>query len=123
MVNLKEAVFPVAIKLPDGTIIYSTHTCNLGIPWLPHEMTEAYIIPGLARSSLISTKKFYDAGCKVVFDKTECRVHYKGEMVLSGEKDTKLSMWQLPINPISKDNTHHISNNSCGTCINPSAAR
>ena len=53
VVNLQEAEFPVAIKLPDGTIIYPTPTCNLDIPWLPHEMTEAHIVPGLAHSSLM----------------------------------------------------------------------
>ena len=29
VVNKKVAEYPIAIKLPDGTIIYSTHTCNL----------------------------------------------------------------------------------------------
>ena len=75
VVNVKAAEFPIAIKLPDGSIIYSTHTCNLDIPWLPEEMTEAHIVPGLQHSSLISTKKFCDAGCKVVFDEQECRVY------------------------------------------------
>ena len=103
-VNIKVAEFPIAIKPPDGSIIWSTHTCNLAIPWLPHKMTEARIVPGLAHSSLISTKKFCKAGCKVVFDETACRVYYKGELVLSGGRDKKTEMWQLPINPVSKNN-------------------
>ena len=68
VVNLERAKFPIAIKLPDGKIIYSTHTCNLNIPWLPHAVTEGHIFPGLAHSSLISTRKFCDAGCRVAFD-------------------------------------------------------
>ena len=102
VVNKKVAEYPVAIKLPDGTIIYSTHTCNLDIPWLPDVMTEAHIVPGLAHSSLISTRKFTDAGCTVVFD-DECRVYYKGKLVLSGGKDPRTNMWKLPINPTSKE--------------------
>ena len=43
-VNIKVAEFPIAIKLPDGSILWSTHTCNLDIPWLPHEMTEAHVV-------------------------------------------------------------------------------
>ena len=105
VVNMKVAEFPLAIKLPDGAIIYSTHTCNLDIPWLPQEITEAHIVPGLAHSSLISTRKFTEAGCKVVFDKYECRVYYQGEMVLSGGKDKVSGMWKLPINPINKNNS------------------
>jgi hypothetical protein len=103
-VNVKIAKHPIAIKLPDGSIIWSSHTCNLDIPWLPTEMTEAHIVPGLDHSSLISTKKFCEAGCKVVFDEAECRVYYKNELVLCGGRDKKTEMWQLPINPISKNN-------------------
>ena len=103
-VNIKIAELPIAIKLPDDSIIWSTHTCNLDNPWLPHEMTEAHIVSGLAHSSLISTKKFCEEGCKVVFDEEECRVCYKDELVLSGGRDKKTEMWQLPINPVSKNN-------------------
>ena len=67
-------------------------------------MTDAHIVPGLVHSSLISTKKFCEAGCKVVFNETECRVYYKDELVLSGGRDKKTEMWQLPINPVSKHN-------------------
>ena len=104
VVNVKAAEFLIAIKLPDGSIIYSTHTYNLDIPWLPKEMTESHIVPGLQHSSLISTKKFCDAGCKVIFDEQECRVYYKGELVLSGGRDERTRMWKLPINPVSKTN-------------------
>ena len=40
-----------------------------------------------------------------MFDETECRVYYKGELVLSGGRDKKTEMWQLTINPVSKNNT------------------
>ena len=103
-VNVKVAAHPISIKLPDGSIIHSSHTCNLDIPWLPKEMTEAHIVPGLDHSSLISTKKFCEAGCKVVFDEEECRVYYNNELVLCGGRDKKTEMWQLPINPVSKNN-------------------
>ena len=55
-------------------------------------MTEAHIVPGLAHSSLISTKIFCEAGCKVVFDETECRVYYKDKLVLTGGRDKKTEM-------------------------------
>lgn len=102
VVNMKVATHPVAIKPPDSTIIYSTHTCNLDIPWLPDTMAEAHTVPGMANSPLILTRKITDAGCKVVFDRLEYRVLYKGERVLSGGKDAKSNMWKLPINPTSK---------------------
>ena len=68
IVNKREAEQPVTIKLPDGTLIYSTHIGNLDIPWMPDSMTTAHIMPGLSHSSLISTKVFCDAGYKVTFN-------------------------------------------------------
>ena len=47
---------PITIILPSGRSIKHTHTCNLDIPWPPHEMIEAHIVPELAHSSLIKTK-------------------------------------------------------------------
>ena len=104
IVNKRIAQFPIAIKLPDGKIIRSTHTGNLDIPWLPHGMTECHIVPGLAHSSLISTRKFCDAGCKVSFDEDECRVYYKGQLVLTGDRDPCTTLWRLPLNPRSPQN-------------------
>jgi hypothetical protein len=74
MVNKQIEKRPISITFPNGKVIQSTHTCNLGIPWLPSEITEAHIVPGLAHASLISTRKCCDAGCKAVFDLQECRV-------------------------------------------------
>ena len=67
-------------------------------------MTEAHIVPGLAHASLISTRKFCDAGCKVVFDEKECSVYFKGKLVLVGGRDKATGLWQLPINPTGKAN-------------------
>ena len=50
VVNKQVAERPIAIKLLDGGIIRSTHTGNLDIPWLPNQMTECHIVPGLAHS-------------------------------------------------------------------------
>lgn len=98
-VNIRRATDPIHVTLPDGSKIHSSHTCNLDIPWLPSHLTEAHILPGLAHSSLISTRKFCDAGCQVVFDQHECRVYHQGDLVLLGGRDKKTGLWQLPINP------------------------
>ena len=90
----------------------STHTCNLDIPWLPNHVTEAHIVPGLVHASLISTRKFCEAGCKVIFDANECRVYYKVNLVSEGGKYKNMALWKLPINPTAnpthKQQGHHI---------------
>ena len=100
--NVKVATAPISITLPNGKTIKSTHTCNLDIPWLPSSVTEAHIVPGLSHSSLISTRKFCEAGCKVIFDVNECRVYYNKKLVLSGGRDPRTGLWQLPVNPTIK---------------------
>ena len=100
--NVQVATSPIRITLPNGKTIKSTHTCNLDIPWLPSSVTEAHIVPGLSHSSLISTRKFCEAGCKVIFDVKECRVYYNNKLVLSGGRDPRTGLWQLPVNPAIK---------------------
>ena len=52
-------------KIPDGSLIYSTHIGKVDIPWMPDSMTVAHIMPDVSHSSLISTKVCYDAGSKL----------------------------------------------------------
>ena len=72
---------PISINLPDGSVIKSTHTCRINIPWLPESATRAHIVPGLAHTSLISIAVLCDAGCKVTYDDDECKVYFKGKVV------------------------------------------
>ena len=77
-----------AITCPYGTVMWSIHTCNLEIPWLPIEMTEAHIVSYLAHASLTSTHKFSKVGCQVVFSEEACRVYYNGKcFVVRGRED------------------------------------
>ena len=99
VVHKRLAIKPIHITLLNGKIIKSTRTYNLDIPWLPNHMTEAHIVPGLAHSSLISTQKFCDAGCKVSFDEQESRVYYKNRLVLVGGRDKETRLWKLLTNP------------------------
>ena len=93
---------PLQITLPNGQMIQSTHTCNLEILWLTNTVTEAHIVPSLSYSSLISTRKFIDLGCKVIFDIDEYRIHYKGVLVLTGKTDRTTGLWNLSTNPREK---------------------
>ena len=106
-VNVVPAKNPINILLPNGKRIQSTHTCNLDIPWLPAHITEAHIVPSLSHASLISTRKFCDAGCTVVFDEEECRVYHEDKLVLTGDRDPNTKLWRLPINPIINTHTNH----------------
>eukprot|EP00804_Cyclotella_cryptica_P006988 CCRYP_007119-RA/>CCRYP_007119-RA protein AED:0.63 eAED:0.16 QI:0/0/0/0.5/1/1/2/0/878 len=99
VLNRHPALKPLSIRLRNGKHIVSTHTCNLDLPWLPHSITEAHIVPGLSHSSLISTRKFCDAGCHVTLDQHVCRIYYQGALVLTGTRDETTGLWKVPIHP------------------------
>eukprot|EP00804_Cyclotella_cryptica_P024014 CCRYP_020050-RA/>CCRYP_020050-RA protein AED:0.24 eAED:0.19 QI:0/0/0/0.8/0.25/0/5/0/1018 len=118
---------PLTIRLPNGKHIVSTHTCNLDLPWLPHTIMEAHIVPGLSHSSLISTRKFCDAGCRVTLDRHACRIYYRGTLVLSRTRDDATGLWKVPIHPHQPAHTrHHLnhrdSHHTEPTIINPHSA-
>eukprot|EP00804_Cyclotella_cryptica_P009929 CCRYP_017362-RA/>CCRYP_017362-RA protein AED:0.45 eAED:0.27 QI:0/0/0/0.5/1/1/2/0/554 len=110
VVNRHPALKPLTIRPPNGKHIVSTHTCNLDLPWLPHSITEAHIVPGLSHSSLISTQKFCDAGCRVTLDQHACRIYYQGTLVLAGTRDDATGLWKVPIHPHRPTHTDHQSN-------------
>ena len=56
----------------------------------------------------ISTRKFCDAGCKVVFDIQECRVYFNKQLVLTGSRDPINHLWRLPINPTPPESATNV---------------
>eukprot|EP00804_Cyclotella_cryptica_P028204 CCRYP_011045-RA/>CCRYP_011045-RA protein AED:0.18 eAED:0.15 QI:0/0/0/1/1/1/2/0/1234 len=128
VVNKRPALKPLTIRLPNGKHIVSTHTCNLDLPWLPHSITEAHIVPGLSHSSLISTRKFCDAGCQVTLDQHSCKIYYQGALILTGTRDETTGLWKVPIHPhqpphpgqYSKPSSPHAAPNctACHTALN-----
>ena len=49
--NLRLAVRPLTINLPDGTKVKSTHTCDITIPGLPTVLV-GHVVPKLSITSL-----------------------------------------------------------------------
>ena len=66
---------PLAVQLPDGTHVHSTHTCDLDLLLLPQQGQQGHIIPGLASHSLLSVVRLCNAGCEVIFTKIDCVVN------------------------------------------------
>ena len=81
--NVRKADPPININLPNGTIVQSTHTCNMDFDGIPSHVTEGHIVPDL-KQSLVSTRKFCDAGYRVEYTRKWCKV-YKGKKVILKE--------------------------------------
>jgi hypothetical protein len=98
MKNVCLATQPLTINLPDGTMVKSTHICNLEIPGLPHVL-EGHIVPDLTVASLVGIRILCKLGCTVVFKDTACYVFYQEMLILTGYKDPSTNLWVLPITP------------------------
>jgi hypothetical protein len=98
MKNVRPATNPLNINLPVGTMVKSTHVCDLEIPGLPYVL-EGHIVPDLTVALLIGIQILCRMGCIVVFTDTACYVRYQGKVILTGYKDPSTDLWVLPITP------------------------
>ena len=62
------ATNPLGIRMPDGHIIYSSHTALLPQDTLSIKARHAHIFPDLKNKSLLSIGMFCDNGCLALFD-------------------------------------------------------
>jgi hypothetical protein len=89
---------PSILILPDGTIVKSTHICDLETPGLPHAIL-GRIVSKLTVASLMGIRILCKLGCTVLFTDTACYVRYHGQVILTGYKDPSTDLWVLPITP------------------------
>jgi len=83
MKNERLATQSLTIYLPDGTMVKSTHICDLEIPGLPHVL-EGHIVPDLTVASLVGIRILCKLGCTVLFTDKACYVFYQEKLILTG---------------------------------------
>ncbi len=74
----------------------TTHAVDLLLRNLPPEARLGYCFPGLA-NNLLSIAALVDAGCKVFFHCTGCKVIFDGAIIFRGWRDPKNRLWQMNI--------------------------
>jgi hypothetical protein len=90
---------PLAVRLPNGDTITSTHTATLNMPSLPHTARQAYILPGLTQYSLVSVGQMCDSGCSVTFTAADVTVKNGKSTILTGLQDQDSGLWRVPLEP------------------------
>ncbi len=110
MNNVRLAINPLSINLPNGGIIHSTHVCDIDIQELPMTLM-GHIVPGLWMDSLMGIRILCKAGFKTIFTDTKCVVKYNGNVISTGVKDPTTNLWTVPITPaaINKAETNKTS--------------
>ncbi len=114
MTNIRPAMDPLTINLPNGEIVHSTHICDISIPGLLMILT-GHIVPGLSMVSLMGIRVLCKAGRKVIFTDTKCEVRFKNKVILNGIKDPTTDLWTLPITPMAINDTgsHELGKDQC----------
>jgi hypothetical protein len=104
------------MKMPNGTTIQSSHTCNLLLTDLPPQARQDHILPGLVHNSLISAGKLCDNECSVTFTEDQVTVSRNGKNVMHRSQDPKSRLWRVNLKQrigpeIVKCNHAHEKNN------------
>ena len=92
--NRHPTLTPISVKMPDGRMATSTHTCKLLLPAdIPPLARKAHIFPDFPGASLVSVGTLCDEGCTAHFDATSIIVLLRGRVVLSGTRTAATGLW------------------------------
>jgi hypothetical protein len=86
----------ISVVKPGRDCMTTTHTINLLLSKLPPEARLAHQLHGLV-NNVLSVAILCNAGCKVFFHKTGCKVTLDGETVLQGWHDPQNCIWHVKI--------------------------
>jgi hypothetical protein len=101
LLGIKPTTNGIAVSLPDGARIKSTHTGTLPVPGLPLSACRAHIFPSLKSHALLSTGQLCDHGCKAVFTHNGVTITRDDLFLLTGTRSNATNgLWTLnPLNP------------------------
>jgi hypothetical protein len=90
--NIIEATMPIAVRLPDKTIMHNTHEGLLNLPQLLVGACKMYLFHKM-QSSLVSIGQLCDARCIATFDKHNVFIKKGDELILQGERNAATGLW------------------------------
>lgn len=76
---------PIAVKLPNGQLIYNTHTAELPNVNIPEAARKAYIFPDLNGHALLSIGLLADNGCTTALDSSSITISHNNNIILEGK--------------------------------------
>lgn len=115
LVDVKPALQPIAVQLPNGSHIWSTHTATLNLPSLPLAARAAHIFPHMASASLLSIGLLCDHGCTAIYTNTQVQIlDSKQNIILTGSRSPITKLWMVPLvtadttsNTVMMETGHH----------------
>jgi hypothetical protein len=101
LLGIKQTTNGIAVSLPDGAHIKSTHTGTLPVPGLPVSACRAHIFPSLKSHSFLSIGQLCDHGCKAVLTHNGVTITRDDLVLLADTRsDATNGLWTLdPVRP------------------------
>jgi hypothetical protein len=101
--GIKPTTNGIAVSLPDGDLIRSSHTGTLSVPGLPLSACRAHVFPSLQSHSLLSIGQLCDHSCKAVFTHSNVTITRDDLVMLTGTRSIATNgLWTLdPLDPAS----------------------
>ena len=105
-VNKRIATNPLGIRMPDGHILYFSHTALLPQDTLPIEALYAHVFPDLKNKALLSIGMLCDNGYLALFDDKKVHIINKktNKHIMHGTCDNQSSLYMVPLTPKQNEN-------------------
>ena len=104
--NKRITANPLGIRMPDGHVIYSSHTALLPQDPLPIKARHAHIFPNLKNKALLSIGIFCDNGCITIFDNKKVHIINKktNKKIMHRTRNNQISLYMVPLKPEQNEN-------------------
>jgi hypothetical protein len=95
----------INVRIPNASIITSTHAALLDLPTLPPAARQAHLFPDLSNSALLSISQFCDHGFEAPFDSKTVCIMCNNTVILQGSRDSATGLWQPFLQPSTLPHT------------------
>jgi hypothetical protein len=96
-INCKVTNNPLATTTASGKLMYSMHTAELNILYLPSAARCCHVVPKLGQYALVSIGQLCDVGCDVLFQREIMTVSYKNTVIMKGRQTQSTRLWHLDL--------------------------
>jgi hypothetical protein len=103
LLGIKPTTNGIAVSLPGGALVRSSHTGTLPVSGLPLLACRAHVFPSLQSHSLLSIGQLWGHGCKAVFTHSKVTITRDDLVMLTGTRSiANNGLWTLdPLDPAS----------------------
>ena len=100
-VNKRIATNLIGIRMPDGHIIYSSHTALIIQETLPIDAQYSHIFPDIKNKALLSIGMFCDNICLAIFDDKKVHIINKNKKkhIMHGTRENQSSLYMVTLKP------------------------